>query len=281
MRSSVVAALMVMAETAAAVPCFAQVPEDLIPKSDEAERNGDFRNLAPVGLAPDQDAADVALRTVRNRLHNTERPQPPDCVGGSSQPASHPSARRAENDGCTATPTLTLEQLPEEFSTVHVDLPPLPDLPVRFSDTVLVGVVNRLQPHLSEDRTNIYTEYTITITAVLRNKNGLAMNPGSTIALDRMGGAIRLSPSRVIFQRVEGEGAPLIVGHRYVLFLRYDTRGSWFRSVKSWELRNGVVLPVDPGDIAVAQRGQSRFAGTDEPDFISAVRDAVQRVSGQ
>lgn len=91
MRSFVVAALMVMAATAA-VPCFAQVPEDLLRKLNEAERNADFRNLAPVGLAPDQDADDVALRAVRNRLHNTERPQRPDCLGGSSQPVTHPSA---------------------------------------------------------------------------------------------------------------------------------------------------------------------------------------------
>lgn len=169
--------------------------------------------------------------------------------------------------------------MPEEFSIIHVDLPPLPDLPVGSSDTVLVGLVNQLQPYFSEDRRNIYTEYTITVRTVLRNKNGLVMNPGSTIALDRMGGVVWLSSGRIIRQRVEGNGAPFTVGHSYMLFVRYDPRGNWFRSVKTWKLWNGVALPVDPADITAAKRGESPFAGMSEAHFIDAVCDAVQRMN--
>jgi hypothetical protein len=258
---------------------FGQVSDDLKAKVNDAERNADFRNLVPADIAPEPDAAERPLRTVRGRLHNATRPQGPDCAAGSA--AIHPSANRAKNDGCGPIPTRTLEQLPEELAPIHIDFPPMPDLPVKFSDTIVVGTVDRRQPYFSEDNWNIYTEYTITVREVLRDSDRLGLNPGTTIALDRMGGAIRLISGRVIRQQVEGNGAPLIAGHKYVLFLQYDARGSWFRSARSWELWNGVSVPVDPGDIAAAQRGQSRFAGMIETNFMAAVRDAAQRVGNQ
>ena len=102
-------------------------------------------------------------------------------------------------------------------------------------------------------------------------------NAASTIALDRMGGAIRLASGRVLRDVVHGNGELLIPEHKYVMFLSYDVRGIWFRSVKCWELLNGVAVPVDPGDVATAQAGRSQFAGMNEASFISAVRDAIQR----
>jgi hypothetical protein len=137
--------------------------------------------------------------------------------------------------------------------------------------------VKRIQPYLSEDKRNIYTEYSISLTEVLKDAKGLSLNAASTIALDRMGGAIRLVSGRILRDVVHGNGAPLIAERRYVMFLSYDVRGVWFRTVKCWELLNGVADPVDPGDVATAQAGRSLFAGMKEASFISAVRDAIQR----
>jgi hypothetical protein len=76
---------------------------------------------------------------------------------------------------------------------------------------------------------------------------------------------------------VHGNGAPLIAEHKYVLFLSYDARGVWFRTVKCWELLDGIAVPTEPHDVATAQAGRSLFAGMNEANFISAVRDAIQR----
>jgi hypothetical protein len=65
--------------------------------------------------------------------------------------------------------------------------PILAELPVNWSDTIVVGTVKRIQPYLSEDKRNIYTEYTISVTEVLKDGKGLSLNAASTIALDRMG----------------------------------------------------------------------------------------------
>ena len=64
---------------------------------------------------------------------------------------------------------------------------------MNWSNTIVVGIVKRIQPYLSEDKRNIYTEYTISVTEVLKDAKGLSLNAASTISLDRMGGAIRLN----------------------------------------------------------------------------------------
>jgi hypothetical protein len=239
--------------------------------------NQDPDQPSPVDIAPEAtDPTERAIRTIRSRLHNDTFPAPnPNCT---------PAARnRAKNDGCVALPTL--EELPEGVPSkvTHVSLPSfgrepiLRELPVNWSDTIVVGSVNRIQPFLSEDKRNIYTEYTISVTEVLKDAKGLSVKAASTITLDRMGGAIRLASGRVLCDVVHGNGAPLIPEHKYILFLTYDIRGAWFRTVKCWELLNGVAVPVEPGDVATAQAGRSLFAGMSEASFISAVRDAIQR----
>jgi hypothetical protein len=236
----------------------------------------DLDQPSPVDIAPEPtDPTERAIRTIRNRLHNdTLPPRNPNCT---------PAARnRAKNDGCVALPTL--EELPESIPSkvTIVDQAPfgpepiLRELPVNWSNTIVVGTVNRIQPYLSEDKRNIYTEYTISVTEVLKDAKGFPLDDNSAIALDRMGGAIRLASGRVLRDVVHGNGAPLIAEHKYVMFLSYDARGVWFRSVKCWELLNGIAVPTEPGDVATAQ-GRSLFAGMNEASFISAVRDAIKR----
>ena len=232
---------------------------------------------SPVDLAPEPaDPTERAIRAIRNRLHN-------DSLSSRTPNCTPTAANRAKNDGCVALPTL--EELPESIPSkvTIVDLPPfgrepiLWELPVNWSNTIVVGTVKRIQPYLSEDKRNIYTEHTISVTEVLKDAKGLSLNAASTIALDRMGGAIRVASCRILRDVVHGNGAPLVAEHRYVLLLSYDVRGVWFRSVKCWELLNGVAVPVDPGDVATAQAGRSLFAGMNEATFIIAVRDAIQR----
>jgi len=187
---------------------------------------------APLDIAPEStDPTERAIRIIRNRLHNDTLPtRSSNCTPGATN--------RAKNDGCVV--LQTLEQLPEgvQSKVTYVDLPPfgpepiLWELPVNWSNTIVVGSVKRIQPYLSEDKRNIYTEYTISVTEVLKDAKGLSLNAASTISLDRMGGAIRLNSGRVLRDVVHGNGAPLIPEHKYVMFLTYDIRGAWFRSFK-------------------------------------------------
>ena len=102
-----------------------------------------------------------------------------------------------------------------------------------------VGVVKNVQTYLSEDRRGIYTEYTVAIEEVLKDESGLSLYPGTTIALDRMGGAVRLPTGRVLRDVVKGNGPPLIPGRRYVLFLYYRAPGTWFDPSSLWNCVRG------------------------------------------
>src|SRR5438034_391030 len=78
----------------------------------------ELEQTTPVDIAPEPtDPTERAIRTIRNRLHNSTLPsQSPNCI-----PAK---TNRAKKDGCVALPTL--EELPESVPSkvTIVDLPP-------------------------------------------------------------------------------------------------------------------------------------------------------------
>jgi hypothetical protein len=114
----------------------------------------------PVDVSPEPvDPTERAMRLMRNRLHNDR------YRSGSS------SAMK------------TLEELPDGMPSkvVIVDLMPMAELPAKQSDVVVVGYVKRAQPYFSEDKQNIYTEYTISIVEVLRNTTQLPLKAEAVI----------------------------------------------------------------------------------------------------
>src|ERR1035441_9949212 len=76
-------------------------------------------------------------------------------------------------------------------SVVFVDRMPFPpntrredfQLPVSESDTILLGSVSKVQPYLSEDGTNLYTEYTVSVEEVFKDSASLFPKKDSVIAL--------------------------------------------------------------------------------------------------
>lgn len=242
-------------------------PTTPVPTAASSQSNPQFEDDNPIVLSPEPtDPAERQLRLVRNRLHNeiSAASRNPNCPA----PLGPPSASRpARNDSCG--PILpTLEELPPGVpgKVTFVDLPPMPDLPVKMSHAVVVGAVKRVQTYLSDDRRNIYTEYTVAVEEVLKDESGLSLYSGSTITLDRRGGAVRLPSGRVLRDVVKGNGLPLVSGTRYMLFLYYYAPGTWFRPFKSVELSEGHVVGTP----------MSQFAGIDQTTFISTVHQAVE-----
>jgi len=232
----------------------------------------------PVDVAPEPtDPVERALRATRNRFQNS-RNSLPSSAGG-SQRSDLPSARRSRLGSQPSGPpsVVFVDRMPFPPNTRREDF----QLPVSESDTILLGSVSKVQPYLSEDGTNLYTEYTVSVEEVFKDSASLFPKKDSVIALFRMGGSLRLPSGAVVRTDVHGLGDPPVPGHRYVAFLHYDARGYWFRIDKLWELKNGVAAPMDPIDQALAQEGISQFTGMAEADFLNAVRDAVKRVGAQ
>jgi hypothetical protein len=117
----------------------------------------------------------------------------------------------------------------------------LSSIPTNQSDAVIVGEVNDAHAYLSNDKTGVYSEFTIQVEQVLKAPRGV--NPTSIVA-ERIGGAVRFPSGRVIRYEVYDQGMPRI-GGRYLLFLRYNTDGDNFSVFTGYELRNGRVVPLD------------------------------------
>ncbi|HEY7402590.1 MAG TPA: hypothetical protein VIB39_03645 [Candidatus Angelobacter sp.] len=167
----------------------------------------------------------------------------------------------------------------ETRKTVEGGFPPyfvrIPAIPVQESDAVIVGTVKAAQPYLSNDHAHLYTEFSIRVDEQMKDSSGCAA-VGSTIPVVIGGGKMRLEDGRVIEEK-SFANFTIAVGARYVFFLRYNKVGQHFAVAKSWELKNGAVVPTAHEDRMDARQGKGQFATMAEPKFIQAVHAAADR----
>jgi hypothetical protein len=200
-------------------------------------------NQIPVATFAASDPADPAgrdLRRVRSSRHDKRRPQPL-----SELPAG-------------------IEELPLNSHWAWG----MVALPSTQSDAVVIGEVTDAQAYLSNDRTGVYSEFTVRVKEVLKNLNQVSLTPSEVVILEREGGAVRFPSGRVQRYRIVHQGIPL-VGRQYVLFLKYNDQAQSFSILTGYELHKGRVVPLDSLDQFAV------YKGTDENSFLNAVRDSI------
>ncbi|MBA2525195.1 MAG: hypothetical protein H0V18_05330 [Pyrinomonadaceae bacterium] len=123
-------------------------------------------------------------------------------------------AKGKRHDGQSSQP---IEEAPSTSGRVwssHWSLG-LPAIPVQQSDAILVAQVLDAQAHLSNDKTGIYSEFSVRIEETQKDYT-LTLFPSGVVTIERSGGAVRF-PSGVIQKYVtRAQGMPRI-GCRYVL----------------------------------------------------------------
>lgn len=100
--------------------------------------------------------------------------------------------------------------------------PPLSEILARVtceSDAVIIGTVRGRSSHLMEGGTFLFSDYEIVVDEALKNSLASAPAPASTITVTRAGGAVLLNGRFV--RAIDWEMAPLEVGERYLLYLKY------------------------------------------------------------
>jgi hypothetical protein len=172
-------------------------------------------------------------------------------------------------------PSLDEEPDPQVGHGIHIYHTKIDLLPYSLSDAVVVGTVTDFQPYFSNDRTAIYTELRVQVEKVFKDK---VQAVNHKIAIDQLGGAIRLSNGRVASHISAPLDSEIDVGKRYVLFLAYSDATKTFSVVKAWELRRGRAQPVAKTDLTRDNlHGTEKYSGMPEADFLNAVQESSTR----
>jgi hypothetical protein len=127
-----------------------------------------------------------------------------------------------------------------------------PALPTGLSDAVVLGEVIDAQAHLSEDKSNVYSEFTIRIDNIFKSRGSLA----GQITVERIGGWVKYPDGRRLYYELGGANMPR-VGGKYLLFLQSIPQTEDFTILTGYELRPAGVAPLDFSGQFEAYRGFS------------------------
>lgn len=141
-----------------------------------------------------------------------------------------------------------------------------PALPVAQSDMILTGVVGGAKAHLSENKKNVFSEFTVAVELVHKATNQQGPHD-SVITVDRVGGFVRYPNGQEVLYRFAGANMPK-VGARYLFFLK--SKNAHDRTIlTAYELTGGNVSPLD---------ASSQFAtleGLSEEEILQKLRDIL------
>lgn len=161
----------------------------------------------------------------------------------------------------------------ETFSTTDWDVG-LPAFPVAKSAAVIIGKITKAQAYLSENKTNIYSEFDVQIEQVWKSDRG-DLTTGTSVVVERAGGRVRFPSGKLAISVISHQQMPQ-VGSRYVLFLTHEgpfggEHSGDFFILTGYELRDGCVFPLDktlPGHPITA------YSGVDERTFLTDLSSA-------
>jgi hypothetical protein len=141
-----------------------------------------------------------------------------------------------------------------------------PALPTGLSDVVVLGEVRDAQAHLSEDKSNVFSEFTVQIDKVLKPYGTLA----EQITVERTGGYVRYPDGRKLLYLLGTARMPK-VGARYVLFLKSISKTENFSILTAYELGAEGVSPLDWSPQFETYRGYS------ESSFFTELSSALAK----
>jgi hypothetical protein len=127
-----------------------------------------------------------------------------------------------------------------------------PALPTVLSDVIVLGEVLDAQAHLSEDKSNVYSEFTIHIDKKFKSPADLP----EQITVERIGGWVRYPNGRKLLF-LYGTGNMPKVGGKYLLFLKRIPQSEDFTILTGYELGPDGASPLDFSGQFEAYRGSS------------------------
>lgn len=145
-----------------------------------------------------------------------------------------------------------------------------PALPADASDVIVFGKVLDAQAHLSEDKSNVFSEFTIQVERAYKTPSGL----GSQITVERIGGFVRYPDGRKLHYGLAGTGMPE-VGAKYILFLKAISNENSYTILTGYQLGVNGVSPLDSAPIFETYRGYK------EAEFFAALEASLSKTAGK
>ena len=212
-------------------------------KKEQHETNADYRLQFPVVdyEAPEPATADErAARRAKGARHDGRK-----LVSKDSSPRISESATFYEGP--------QQQPVPSDQSTI-----------------IIVGTVLDARAFLSNDKENVYSEFTFSIDEVLKKQLPDSIVVSNTIVGNREGGIVRYINGHERLYRVLGQGVP-VLGKHYLVFLKAAPNGCDYDILTAYELRESDVLPID------YSKQFEQYKGFDKTTFLKAVRDALAK----
>lgn len=147
-----------------------------------------------------------------------------------------------------------------------------PSLPVAESDAIVIGIIGTGQAHLSENKKNIFSEFSLVVEDVLKSKlSGVVQ--GAVLTLDRIGGHVKYPNGQTVLYRIAGINMPQ-TGSRYLFFLTSKHNKQDLSILTGYELTQNGVVPLDE---ELPQAGS--LTGVSEADILQRVRNLIRNPS--
>lgn len=156
---------------------------------------------------------------------------------------------------------------------------PLRAFPIGRSALIASGEVVDAQAYLSDDKTGVYSEFSIRIEEVFKNDSSMPGFPGSLVVAERYGARVRFPSGRVTFYGNREQDMPRL-GSRYVFFL--ERTDEQYSILTAYKLLSGRVYPLDgrnaPGRDAAVSVG-NEYENTDATRFLGDLQRALTEYS--
>ncbi len=154
-------------------------------------------------------------------------------------------------------------------------------LPVEKSDSIIVGRVDKAQAFLSADHGDIFSQFVVTVSRVVKGQDTLPDSNDRTITVERRGGAVRFQNGAVVERGRCFEKMPM-TGHSYLFFLKYQPDTKDFHLLTGYELQGGAVYALD-GEMEGGRPIKSfvQHDGNNEKQFLDRVASASAQRGGK
>lgn len=156
---------------------------------------------------------------------------------------------------------------------------PLPSFPVGRSAIIAFGEVVDVQAYLSDDKSGVYSEFSVRIEEVLKNDPLAPSFPGGLVVAERYGGRVRFPSGRVTFFGNRDQGMPRL-GGRYIFFL--ERSDQQYSILTAYELLSGRIHPVDGKNAPSRDSANSvgdAYENADSTRFKNEVQRAISEYS--